>query len=159
MSTQATYRELLLVAYEQEVAGVGYFSGLAERFRDLGRQAELELLAAIEEQTARAIEPLLEKYRLVSRSRAELERLGREDAATEAASSWDALMTVFAAEFPVFVEGFERLVELAPEDEKAVARQLLDHERTLVDFAQRELQGESDDAVGVVRRHLRRYAR
>lgn len=87
MPTQERYRELLLVAYEQEVAGVGYFSGLAERFRDLGHRARLEMLAAIEEQTARAMEPLLEKDRLLSRGRGELERLGREDAATEAACS------------------------------------------------------------------------
>ena len=61
------YGDMLIRAYEGEVAGQAFFATLA-RARDVWREKqELHFLAALEARTAAALEPLLRRDRLKAR--------------------------------------------------------------------------------------------
>ena len=136
--TQATsgqYLTTLLQYYEEEIAGISYFRSLKN---SLSETHKLSLLAEVEEHAAKVLQPLIEKYELKPRSHAVLFALGREEARNHNQFNWDQFIDHIVLEYPVFIDEFEKLYEIAPMEDRPFIDTLTQHEIAAIEFAKRE---------------------
>ncbi|MCP4766500.1 MAG: hypothetical protein GY875_09525 [Gammaproteobacteria bacterium] len=144
------YLQTLLRYYEEEVSGEAYFYGLAEHFSE---REKTILLARIERHAAAAVEPLLEKYGLKPANEAALEREGQSHVELHQSYSWTQFMTYIMARYPLYVDDFTALERMAPAEDQAALNKLTDHEVVVIDFAKKELAGDTD-SVDLLLRYL-----
>ena len=145
----ALYRETLLRYYEEEVMGEAYFLGLAGHFDGSDAREKLALLAEVERRAAEAVRPLLDKYALAPRDESVLKPLGEADVEPHRRYSWAQLMAYMAARYPAYLDAFAALERLAPEADLPALRLLTDHEVAAIDFANKELAGDSDSLASI----------
>lgn len=138
------YRPILLLFYEEEVIGEALFLGLAARFTAPDQSEKARLLSQMERRVADAVRPLLERHALFPRSDSELHAIGAAEASALRHLSWDAFLRKIEAEFPVFLEEFAALNRVAPATDRPALAAFDDHEIATIDFARRELAGDSD---------------
>ena len=135
------YLPTLLQYYEEEVAGEACFYGLAEHF---DQREKTILLARVERVTAEAVAPLLKRYGLVPRDEKTLRKEGLDDVAQYANWSWLRFMNYIIDRYPGYIDEFEALEAMAPQDDRDALEQLTWHEIVVINFAQRELAGDPD---------------
>lgn len=144
------------MAYEEEISGETYFARLAEFQTGRARQA-LELMAAMEVATARAIEPVLARNGIAIASLEQLRRDGRAEADLLASVSATELFTTMRDTYDAYVTEFEETLARAPDADKPAMQILIDHEVALIDFARAELQGDAD-SLRPLQDYLARFA-
>ncbi len=138
------YLKTLLKYYEDEVMGVAYFYGLAEHIGGAAEREKLGLLAEVERQAAAAVRPLLDKYGLVPRDESVLMALGETHVERHQHYSWTEFVAYMAARFPAYIDDFEGLERLAPDDDLPALKVLTHHEVVAIEFAHKEIAGDSD---------------
>jgi len=141
------YRDTLLLYYEEEVMGEAYFEALAPHFDEDGAAEKLRLLAAVEHRAAQAVEPLLARHGLTPRDAGELAALGVNDIAAHRDLTWHDFVTYMAKRYPAYIDDFEGLERMAPEDDLPALKFLTEHEHAAIDFANRELAGDAESAA------------
>lgn len=151
------YLETLLEYFEDEIAGEAYFHRLARHFDGAGESGKLVLLAKVERRAAEAVRPLLEKYGLSPRDDSVLHPLGEADVERHRRYGWAELMAYMAVRYPAYIDQFEDLERMAPEEDLAALRVLTDHEVAAIDFANREIVGDPD-SLAPLRQYLERSA-
>lgn len=143
-TASAAYLETLLEYYEEEIMGAAYFDGLAEHIGGAAERGKLRLLAEVERRAAERVRPLLDRHGLAPRAAAVLESLGAAQIERHRRYSWSEYVAYMAARFPAYVEEFEALERLAPEDDLPALEALTHHEVVTIDFANREIAGDPD---------------
>ncbi len=146
-TASAIYLKTLLDYYEEEVSGVAYFNGLAEHIDGGAARGKLRLLAKVERRAADAVLPLLEKYGLAPQDEAVLEKLGKTHVERHQRHSWTEFVNYMIARYPAYVDDFEGLEALAPEDDLPALKLLTHHEVVAIEFAHMEAAGDPDSTV------------
>jgi hypothetical protein len=147
-STNSLFRRIPKY-YEDEVIGEAYFYGLAEHFGGAVEREKLALLSEVERWAADVIRPLLETHGLVPRDESVLKPLGEAHVERRLRYSWMELMADMAARYPAYVDEFEALERLAPEDDLLALKLLTYHEVVVVDFANKEIAGNPDSLASI----------
>ncbi len=150
MAEDDPYRKTLLLYYEEEVMGEVYFSELAKHFEEEGAAEKLKLLAAVEGHAAKVVKPLLERHGLVPREDKELKALGASHVSAHRDLSWKDFVTYMVERYPAYIDDFEGLESLAPEEDLPRLKFLTEHEHAAIDFANRELEGQPDSIAPLV---------
>jgi dimethylamine/trimethylamine dehydrogenase len=143
------YLETLLQYYEEEVMGEAYFYGLADHIGGAVEREKLALLAEVERRAADMVRPLLKKHGLVARDESVLKALGEADVERHRHYSWMELMAYMAGRYPAYLDEFEALERLAPEDDRPALKLLTDHEVVAIDFANKEIAGDPDSLASI----------
>jgi dimethylamine/trimethylamine dehydrogenase len=151
-SEPGSYLKTLLDYYEEEVMGEAYFNGLAVRYDDAGGGEKMRLLAQVEHRAAGFMEPLLEKYGLRSRDEATLFELGAAQAKKEK-RDWPEFLNHMVTRYPAYVDDFENLERLAPDEDVPALKFVTDHEVVAIEFAEKEIAGD-DKSTAPLRRYL-----
>ncbi len=138
MTDNAVYLETLLKYYEDEVMGEAYFYGLADRVG-----------GAVERRAADVVRPLLEKHGLVPRDESVLKALGEADVERHRHYGWMELMGYMAGRYPAYLDEFEALERLEPENDKPALKLLTHHEVVAIDFANKEIAGDPDSLASI----------
>ncbi len=154
-TASAVYLKTLLDYYEEEVMGVAYFNGLAEHIDGGAERGKLTLLAKVERRAAEAVRPLLGKHGLVPRDESVLESLGASHVERHQGYSWTEFVAYMAARYPAYLDEFEALERLAPEDDLPLLKVLTDHEVVAIAFASKEIAGDPD-SLAPLRQYLDR---
>lgn len=149
MTDNAIYLETLLKYYEDEVMGEAYFYGLADHIGGGVEREKLALLAEVERRAADVVQPLLEKHGLVPRDESVLKALGEADVEQHRHYSWMELMAYMAGRYPAYLDEFEALERLAPEDDMPALKLLTHHEVVAIDFANKEIAGDPDSLASI----------
>lgn len=140
------YLETLLLYYEEEIEGEAYFEALAERFSPEDNRQKMQLLAHVENITAAAMRPLIEKYGLTPRGTHELRASGKAQALA-AQSNWVALIEEMQRDFPEYISAFEKLEAMAPVEDLPGLKIATAHEVAAVDFLNREAINDPDSTA------------
>lgn len=135
------YPAALRICFEEEIAGEGYFTGLARQFSGRPRDALL-MMARMERVTAAALRPLIARHGIAAADEAALVAEGAAEAAAQAGLSWEDLTRRMAAEYPAYMAEFDQLLRLAPATDQAPAALAAEHEHALIAFARREAAGD-----------------
>lgn len=151
-----TFKDGFRVAYEEEISGETYFARLAEFQTGRAREA-LELMAAMEVVTARAIEPVLARNGILTTPVDQLRQEGRVEAERLAHVSATELFTTMRDTYDAYVAEFEATKAQAPDADRPAMQILIDHEVALIDFARAELQGDAD-SLQPLQDYLARFA-
>ena len=154
MTTDSTeYRDAILQAWQGEHWGKAFLERVAERTDDAGHRAKWQVLAQLEEATGNALTPLVggsaepdpEGYRQVDAFVDEYAKL-----------SWAEAMEQMMTLLDPAIERFERLLAIAPEEDREVVQILVDHELALKRFTERELAGDPETSLEPVRAVIER---
>ena len=137
------YPATLVLFGEEEISGEAYFARMADFYPGRQRRALL-LLAEIERRTVSVMRPLLERHGLAVADTVALAAAGRAEAERRSGASWRQLVADMASGFPVFVEEFRQIEQLAPAADLSVVRLLTQHEVAAVEFAVLEVRGDAD---------------
>lgn len=147
------YRDGILLAWQGEHWGKVFLEQVAERTEDAGHRAKWQVLAQLEEATGNALTPLVddsakpdpEGYRQVDTFVAEYAKL-----------SWVEAMEQMMTLIDPAIERLERLLALAPDEDREAVQILVDHELALKRFAERELAGDPETSLEPVRAVIER---
>jgi len=142
-----TYRKTLLDYYEEEVMGEAYFNALAEHFDGKGERAKLRLLARVERAAAEVVAPLLHKHNLTPRGEPVLRSLGEAGVTAYRDYGWSEFMAYMVKRFPGYIDDFEALERLAPDNDLPALKLLTQHEVVTIEFAGKEVAGEADSTA------------
>lgn len=154
MTTDSSeYRDGILQAWQGEHWGKAFLEQIAERTDDAGHRAKWQVLALLEEATGNALTPLVpdsaepdpEGYRQVDAFVAEYAKL-----------SWTEALEQMMTLLDPAIERFERLLAMAPEEDRDTVQILVDHELALKRFAERELAGDPETSLDPVRAVIER---
>ena len=154
MTTDSSeYRDGILQAWQGEQWGKAFFDQLAERTDDAGHRAKWQVLGQLEEATGNALTPLVadsaepdpEGYREVDTFVAEYAKL-----------SWTEALEQMMTLLDPAIERLERLLAMAPEEDRDTVQILVDHELALKRFAERELAGDPETSLDPVRAVIER---
>lgn len=143
-AASSDYLETLLSYYEDEISGEAYFYALADHFAE---RDKIILLAKTERVAAQAIEPLLEKYGLVPRHESDLKNEGRSYLELHQSYSWQEFMAYIVERYPAYLDEFNALEQMAPSEDLEALGILTTHEVAVIDFAEKELDGDPDSLV------------
>ncbi|MEP9372840.1 hypothetical protein [Mesorhizobium sp. KR1-2] len=138
------YRQALLKAYEDEVAGVTYFAELGKRYHDPRAGRTLALVSELEKVTAAALQPVLDRHGITYRDTELLYDLGREEAQAQVEGSWPEFVAFMLRDYPPYVEAFRDMERIAPADDRPALHLLTLHEVAIVAFAELEAAGAED---------------
>ncbi|MEM6906387.1 MAG: hypothetical protein AAF568_10875, partial [Pseudomonadota bacterium] len=145
------YRDTLTLYYEEEVMGEAYFDAIADRMTGEAK-VKMRLLADVERQAQKYVEPLLARHGLTPRARADLLRLGRAEAEAET-GDFPALIAAMRESFPGYVDDFLKLEAMAPMADRDALACLTEHETAAIEFLEREDAGRPD-ADAPLRRYI-----
>ncbi len=137
------YHSALLICYEEEVSGEGYFAGLADQFTGRPREALL-MIAHMERVTAAVLRPLIAVHGLRTEDQSALLARGRAEAGRQQGITWESLTRRMAEDYHVYMDEFDQLSRLAPEADQVTASIASDHEQALIDFARLETAGDPE---------------
>lgn len=135
------YLDTLLLYYEEEVEGEGFFQALADRLNDADQKAKMVIMADVERFSAASVEPLLSKYQLTPKSKKELTLSGQAHA-DSSSLDWIAILEGMAKTFPGYIDMFKDLEAMAPVEDLPMLEVLTAHEIAALDFLHLELQGD-----------------
>lgn len=152
-ASNTAYLDTLLLYFEEEIMGEAYFNGLAAHFDTSEHKGKLKLLAEVERHAAEAVRPLLEKYDLRPRSDDELMQLETETIDRHGAWSWQKLVRYMVERYPLYMDDFEGLEQMAPAPDLPALKFLTAHETAAIEFANLEHAG-SKDSEEPLRRYL-----
>lgn len=146
------YRSYLVERYQGEVYGEALFHPMAAGCNDAERVGKLRLLERLERETKEFLRPALVETGGLPTESAKRIREGQTLGSQLASAPWADLMQGFQQEIQRFVEEFEAAESLAPAGQKAVLQHVTAHERALLLFATRELEGnlENDSLEPVI---------
>ena len=133
----------MLLYYEEEIEGETFFAALADHLTAPEHKAKMAMLAEIEGYTAKAMQPLLEKYALKPRATDMLHANGRRQA-EDLPRDWPGLINHMRETFPAYITAFERLEAMAPPEDLPALRVATAHEIAAVSFLEREAEGDPD---------------
>jgi hypothetical protein len=141
---------LWMKAYQGEVSGEVLFGRLAERSDDPGRRDKLDVLQRLESRTRHALVSAMEHNGLGTDPDPDVVRDAEALADAVATSPWSDLMGAFEPITTQFIALYQRIGELAGEEDRTVAELLVAHEEALREFARRELSGRGEDSLVVI---------
>ena len=143
------YLPTLLRYYEEEVMGEIYFFELGFHFDSDVVRRHFRLLSRVERHAANMVEPLLEKYNLQPRSVHTLAHLGSESVKRHQDYNWGEFVDYMLKRYPLFMDDFHYLENLAPVKDRPYLQALSQHELAAIEFAEREFAGDrtSEDAL------------
>ena len=135
------YLDTLLLYFEEEIIGEGYFLGLAKRFPDQDQREKMTYLAKVERCAANRVRPLLHKYGLKPRLDAELFKCAKEDIEHSFSLGWKGLIDHMVESYPNYMPEFRALEAMAPNEDIACLKRLTAHEVAAIEFATLEQAG------------------
>lgn len=158
MTGEKTYEELVRWAYLGEVWGQAMLERLIELDVFPAEADHLEVLRRLETRTKLRLKSIVGADPQVAESEDESMRSGVEYAdAVGRSADWIAWMVDTRRLTGGAVPDYERLLELGPEDAAPALRETLEHELSVLGYAQRRLDGQREDAMHVVVQHLRKW--
>ncbi len=83
---------------------------------------------------------------MTPRGDAELEREGRDHVARHQDLTWTEMVTYMAERYPGYIDDFEGLEAMAPQEDLPALKVLTEHEHAAIAFANKELAGAADSA-------------
>jgi len=135
------YKTYLAQRFQGEVFGEAMFRTMANLCDDPARAQKFRVLEQLERETKQfLLAALREAGHSCEESPARIND-GETLGAALASVPWPDLMRGFQREFRQFADEFESAEALAPAGKESVLRHLTTHERALLDFATRELEG------------------
>ncbi len=153
--TARDFRAYLIERYQGEVYGEALFRALAEREGHAERRQKWRTLQQLERETKERIRPAVAELGATTEEDPARCKEGEDLAARLAAVPWDDLMKGFRTELEKFVREFEKAEELAPPEGAELARDITRHEKALLEFAVRELEGREAHSLEPVAALLR----
>ena len=141
--------ELWVKAYQGEVLGEAFFSGVADRLADAGRARKMRVLATLERRTKDAVAPALERAGISTEPDPEMLSVAEALVPDSATSAWEDLMSSVANVTDQYIPLYRRIGELDPA-ERETADLLLAHEVALAGFARAELAGDTSTSLDPV---------
>ena len=148
------YRDGILLAWQGEQWGKAFFERLAQATEDAGQRAKWEVLAELEDVTGNRLLPLLDP----NGERPPAEGYRALDAAVDTYSSlsWTEALEQMIPVLDPAIERFEKLLQMAPDEDRETVQILVDHELALKRFAQRELAGDTETSLAPARAVIER---
>ncbi|MBB6095822.1 hypothetical protein HNQ60_004713 [Povalibacter uvarum] len=142
------YKAYLLERYHDEVAGESFFRTLSEHATDPDRNYKWQVLTRLETETQELLRSALKELELeVAPRREDIER-GQREATRFSAIPWIEFMKGFRPVLQNFVHMFEAAESLAPDvRDRTLLQHVTAHERALLAFVTRELEGCSDASL------------
>ena len=139
----------LLERHQGEVYGESLFGSLAARTSGEERQRKWRVLERLERETKERIGSFLEGSGIGITGVSESVRRGEGDAERLAGIPWRDLLQGFRKELRRFVTLFEQSEELDPSEAevRTLLRHISTHERALLEFVTRELEGRPEDSL------------
>ena len=145
------YLETLLLYYEEEIMGEGYFIALSEHFTEPHQKDKMLLMAKVESYAAKAILPLLRKYKLIPRENRLLKDIGKKGLKKVSHLTWDEFIDDIYINFPKYLVEFAELEKMAPESDTGMIKILTDHEIAAIEFAKLEMKGNTNSIDPLVK--------
>lgn len=142
------YLEELRWAIEGEIYGRTLFSTAARLSQDSDVAEKCYALGLLETETLKQIKPLAEKYG-IELNESESVRRGEVNGRKLAERIWAESMCRFHAAVGEDIDRMEKLLAIAPNEDKEVLQFLVRHEVALGNFIRLELQG-GEDSLGEV---------
>ncbi len=141
---------LWVKAYQGEVSGERLFGRLAERTDVADHRDKLEVLRRLEIRTRGAMVPAMEHNQLPVEPDPDV--IADAEALADATASlpWSDLLAAFEPITTQFISLYERIGDLARDEDRPVAELLVAHEVALREFARRELSGRSEDSLSLI---------
>ena len=135
------YKTYLAQRFQGEVFGQAMFRTMADLCDDPARAQKLRLLEQLERETKEFLVPAMREAGHSCDESPERINEGETLGAALVSVPWTELMQGFQKEFRQFADEFETAEALAPAGKESVLRHVTTHERALLDFATRELEG------------------
>ncbi|WP_284162625.1 hypothetical protein [Frigidibacter sp. SD6-1] len=154
------YAASLKVAFEEEIGGETFFAAMAEVFAGAfdGVPSEaLALMARMEAETIRLLEPVVDRAGIAVTDRNVLRAEGRAEGFERAAAGWPEIVRSMDEDYGAYVEEFEWAFGQAPLEDRARLQFLVDHEVAIVGFARAWRAGDPD-CLAPLHRYLTRAA-
>lgn len=140
------YLDTLLLYFEEEIMGEAYFYGLTGHFDDPGEREKLTLLAEVERHAAEAVRPLLNRHGLMPRTDLQLKKAEKQQIEEHGGWSWAELVTYMSVRYPLYMDDFEGLENMAPARDLPALKFLTAHEVAAIEFANMEVAGNPESA-------------
>jgi dimethylamine/trimethylamine dehydrogenase len=135
------YLDTLLRYYEEEISGEAYFFALADHFEE---RDKIILLGKVERRAAEAVVPLLQKYGLEPRDESIIHAEGNSHLWGHEKFTWPEFLTHIINRYPAYLDDFNGLESMAPDEDLYALKTLTEHEVAAIDFAKKELAGDPD---------------
>jgi hypothetical protein len=141
--------KLWVQAFQGEVLGEAFFSGVADRLDDAEQVRKIRVLAELERRTKEAVAPAVARAGVATEPDAETLSLAEALAVDSVTRPWGDLMASVGTVTDQFIPLYRRIGELDPSELEA-ADLLVAHEVALRAFTRAELAGDGGTSLDQV---------
>ena len=147
---ETDYYRYLEERFQGEVYGEALFGAMAAGCDDPVRVRKLSILEQLERETKEFLLPLVKQAGYSGEPSQDRIADGIELGGQLAQVPWAELLRGFQVELERFVREFEESEKLAPPGKGHLLQRVTEHERALLDFANREIEGDERGAIDAV---------
>ena len=148
------FKIALTELYQGEATGEVVFYRLLERFDSPGQQYKLGSLLQIETEAKARLRPAVLELGLDLVELDESRDKGNEFDRTFEGMDWRAAMAHLATIVEPFVTRYREIAEVAPPEYRGLADSMVVHEKSVMNFAEREAAGAGDHSIDDVVKQL-----
>lgn len=148
------FKEGLVSLYQGEILGEVLFDQMLYIFEDKDIQYKIFILMQLETETKARLRPYLISLGLDFKEQQAYRDIGMQMADSMKGKSWNEVMTIIIDGVKPAVEGYKAIVSIAPPQYVKLAESMVIHEQSIVDFAELELAGRSEESINVIIQQL-----
>ena len=136
------YNAGLCQAYEGEVFGEAFWSSMAANVEDYELRSKFDALTLLERETGTRLRPLVEKLDIFIDKTSLLQDKGAREGDAMVKIPWAELLPQIKSEFERSLRWSEQLLSMAPNSDKKLLSFYIQHQKALLDFADRKMYGD-----------------
>lgn len=148
------YRAYLQECFQGEVLGEALGAVLADKAQDPTQQQKWRCLEQLERETKERIRAVLQALGENMEEDPAKREEGRVWGESLATLSWAEAMAKLKPALEKYIRYFEKNEQLAPAEGQAIVRHITRHERALLEFTIRELEGQPADSLAPIQQIL-----
>ena len=148
--TSDVFKQGMMELYQGEVFGEALFDQMLSYFDDPDKQYKVSIMLQLETETKARLRPAMMRLGLDLGAQQESRQMGLDMAAALKGLSWKDTMTQISDAVKPAVERYKEIAASAPSEYQQLAESMVAHERSLYDFAELELSGNSEKSSAVI---------
>lgn len=152
--TEDKFKEGLAALYQGEILGEVLFDQMLYLFDDKEIQYKIFVLMQLETETKARLRPFMVSLGLDFKEQAAFRDIGMQMAEAMKGKSWHEVMSIIIDAVKPAVQQYKEIASIAPPQYSKLAESMVVHEQSIVDFAELELAGKSEESINVIIQQL-----
>jgi hypothetical protein len=148
--TNDAFKQGMTELYQGEIFGEVLFDQMLSFFDEPDLKYKISILLQLETETKARLRPAMMQLGLDLCEYPESRKMGLDMAASMKGKTWNEIMEIIREAVEPAIAGYKAIVDVAPPEHSELAKYMVSHETSILDFAELELAGNGKKSADLI---------